>query len=40
MTMLEVMLLGQFQIRIDGKPVDIPSRAEQSLLAYLMLNKS
>jgi WD40 repeat protein/serine/threonine protein kinase len=36
--MLEVKLLGQFQIRIDGKPVDIPSRAEQSLLAYLVLN--
>ena len=36
--MLEVMLLGQFQIRIDDKPIDIPSRAEQSLLAYLMLN--
>ena len=36
--MLEIRLLGQFQIRIDGKTVDISSRAEQSLLAYLVLN--
>jgi DNA-binding SARP family transcriptional activator len=36
--MLEVRLLGQFNIRINGEIVDIPSRAEQSLLAYLMLN--
>ena len=36
--MLEVRLLGQFQIHIDGKTVTIPFRAEQSLLAYLILN--
>lgn len=36
--MLEVRLLGQFQIRIDGETVDISSRAEQSLLSYLALN--
>jgi WD40 repeat protein/class 3 adenylate cyclase len=35
--MLQVRLLGQFDIRVDGKRVTIPSRAGQSLLAYLML---
>src|SRR5678816_1210059 len=35
--MLQVRLLGQFDIRLDGKRVTIPSRAGQSLLAYLML---
>src|SRR5215212_1099183 len=35
--MLQVRLLGQFDIRMDGKRVTIPSRAGQSLLAYLML---
>ena len=34
---LQVRLLGQFDIRMDGKRVTIPSRAGQSLLAYLML---
>ena len=36
--MLEVRLLGQFQIRIDGKAVTIPNRNDQSLLSYLVLN--
>jgi class 3 adenylate cyclase len=36
-TMLQVRLLGQFDIRADGKRVEISSRAAQSLLAYLML---
>lgn len=36
--MLEVRLLGQFQIQINGEKVDITSRAEQSLLAYLIMN--
>jgi DNA-binding SARP family transcriptional activator len=36
--MLEVHLLGQFQIQKDQEEVDIPSRPAQSLLAYLMLN--
>src|SRR5262245_31747172 len=35
--MLQVRLLGQFDIRLDGKRVLIPSRAGQSLFAYLML---
>src|SRR6266508_540804 len=35
--MLQVRLLGQFDVRLDGKRVTIPSRAGQSLLAYLML---
>jgi len=35
--MLQVRLLGQFDIRTDGKRVTIPSRAGQSLLAYLTL---
>jgi DNA-binding SARP family transcriptional activator/predicted ATPase len=36
--MLEVRLLGQFDVRLDGKPVAIPSRSAQSLFAYLILN--
>ncbi len=36
--MLEIRLLGQFDVRRDGTPVDIPSRPAQSLLAYLALH--
>jgi DNA-binding SARP family transcriptional activator len=35
--MLQIRLLGQFDLRVDGKRVTIPSRAGQSLLAYLAL---
>jgi len=35
--MLQIRLLGQFNIRTEGKRVTIPSRAGQSLLAYLAL---
>ncbi len=35
--MLQIRLLGQFDVRWDGKRVVIPSRAGQSLLAYLAL---
>jgi predicted ATPase len=36
--MLEVRLLGKFEVRRDGKPISIPSRPAQSLFAYLILN--
>ncbi len=36
--MLEIRLLGEFDVRLDGQPVEIPSRPAQSLLAYLALN--
>lgn len=36
--MLQVRLLGHFDVRTAGKRLDIPSRAGQSLLAYLLLN--
>ena len=36
--MLEVRLLGKFEVRVDGCPVEIQLRAAQSLLAYLLLN--
>jgi predicted ATPase/DNA-binding SARP family transcriptional activator len=36
--MLEVRLIGKFDIQCDGKPVTISSRAAQSLFAYLILN--
>ncbi len=36
--MLETRLLGEFDVRVDGQPVEIPSRPAQSLLAYLVLN--
>jgi len=35
--MLQIRLLGQFDIRMDGKRVTIPTRAGQSLLAYITL---
>jgi len=35
--MLQIRLLGQFDIRLDGKRVTISSRAGQSLLAYIAL---
>src|SRR5436190_16504758 len=37
MTMLQVHLLGQFDIHSDGKRITIPSRAAQSLFAFLIL---
>ncbi len=36
--MLEVRLLGQFDVRRDGTPIVIPSRSAQSLFAFLLLN--
>jgi len=36
--MLELRFLGNFDIRIDGEPINLPSRKAQSLLAYLVLN--
>lgn len=36
--MLEVRLIGAFEIKCDGKPATISSRAGQSLFAYLILN--
>lgn len=36
--MLEVHLLGNFEAKLDGEPIEIPSRPAQSLLAYLILN--
>src|SRR5512141_1168808 len=35
--MLQIRLLGQFDVRLDGKRVVIPTRVAQSLLAYLAL---
>lgn len=35
--MLQVRFLGQFDVRADGKRVVIPSRAGQSLFAFLLL---
>jgi DNA-binding SARP family transcriptional activator len=36
--MLEIRLLGQFELRRDGAGVFLPSRHAQSLLAYLVLS--
>ena len=36
--MLEVRLLGKFDVRQDSKPVIITSRPAQSLFAYLILS--
>src|SRR5574339_299123 len=35
--MLQIRLLGQFDVRLDGKRIVISSRVGQSLLAYLAL---
>ena len=35
--MLQIRLLGQFDIRLAGRRILVPSRAGQSLLAYLAL---
>jgi DNA-binding SARP family transcriptional activator len=35
---LEIRLLGRFELRRDGGLVQIPSRASQSLFAYLLLH--
>lgn len=36
--MLEVRLLGQFTVNLDGVPIQINSRPAQSLLAYLLIH--
>ncbi len=38
--MLEFKLLGQFDVRVKGQPLVIPSRPAQSLLAYLLLTRT
>lgn len=40
MRMLEIRLLGQFEIRLDGETVELSSRSAQSLLAFLLINRS
>ncbi len=36
--MLDIRLLGKFEVKLDRELVEIPSRPAQSLLAYLILN--
>nr|MBP7694580.1 hypothetical protein [Anaerolineales bacterium] len=36
--MLEIRLLGQFEVKLDGQPVEINSRPARLLLAFLALN--
>lgn len=36
--MLEIRFLGKFDVRIDGRTIEIPSRKGQALLAFLALN--
>lgn len=36
--MLQIWLLGQFDVRVEGKRAVIPTRAAQTLLAFLALN--
>jgi predicted ATPase/DNA-binding SARP family transcriptional activator len=36
--MLEIRLLGKFEVSSDGKPITIAARPAQSLLAFLILN--
>lgn len=36
--MLQITLLGQFDVRLDGKAVELSSQPAQALLAYLLLN--
>ncbi len=37
MTSLELVLLGGFQARVAGQPVDVPGRKERALLAFLAM---
>jgi predicted ATPase/DNA-binding SARP family transcriptional activator len=37
--MLRVRLLGQFDVRLDDKPIELSPRSAQSLIAYLILNR-
>ena len=36
--MVEIRLLGQFTVQVNGAPVELTARPAQSLLAYLLLN--
>lgn len=36
--MLEIRFLGRYQVLLDSKSIEIPSRPAQSLFAYLVLN--
>jgi predicted ATPase/DNA-binding SARP family transcriptional activator len=36
--MLEIRMLGQFNLRQDGVPIELPSRPARTLLAYLLIN--
>lgn len=36
--MLEISLLGQFDVKLDGETIDLPTRPSKLLLAYLALN--
>ncbi len=36
--MLQVRLLGRFEVILDDQSIEIPSRPSQSLLAYLLIN--
>ena len=36
--MLNIKLLGQYDVQLEGQKVDLPSRPVQLLLAYLLLN--
>jgi len=36
--MLEIRLLGQFSLQLDGHTIEMPARPAQSLLAYLLLS--
>ena len=36
--MLQVKLLGQFSLKLDDQPIELPSRPAQALFAYLILN--
>ncbi len=38
MKMLEVRLLGRFEVRGGKKAINVPSRPGQALLAYLILS--
>src|SRR6188474_1809172 len=38
MAMLEVRLLGKFDVKSEQKPIDIASRPAQCLFAYLILS--
>ena len=36
---LSIQVLGRFELRLDGRAIELPSRKARALLGYLVLNE-